>query len=271
MAGADGWGVRWRPTPGARLRLFCLPHTGGGAGTYRSWAHRMPPEIELVAIRLPGRETRFREPPFTRLDELVPRLVTAVRPWLDRPHAWFGHSLGTLVAFEACRFLARSGLPAPLRLQVAGKPAPHLPARHPPVHAAATPDLVNRLRLLGGTPAELLDEAVLGVLLPTLRADFALSETYVCRPAPPLDCPISVFGGAEDPLTTVAELQAWHGYSTAAGTLRMFDGGHFFPHEEQEQLLPLMVADLLAGLDDPDSTGTPGGRESRHVSKGRAQ
>lgn len=259
LSSCDAWGVRWRPAPGARLRLFCLPHTGGGASLYRSWAQRLPPDIELIAIRLPGRETRFREPPFTRLDELAPALVSAVRPWLDRPHAWFGHSMGSLIAFEACRILARRSLPAPVRLQVAGKPAPHLVPRQPPVHAAPTADLVDRLRLLGGTPAALLDGGALGVLLPTLRADFAVAETYTCRPAPPLDCPISVFGGTRDPLTTVAELDAWRRHSAVGGTLRMFEGGHFFPHESQEQVLPVMVADLRAALDGPDPAPTPPG------------
>lgn len=272
----DAWGVRWRPTPGARLRLFCLPHTGGGASTFRSWADQLPSAIELVAIRLPGRETRFRERPFTRLDELVPALVTAVRPWLDRPHAWFGHSLGALVAFEACRILARRGLPAPVRLQVAGKPAPHLVPRQPPVHAAPTAELVDRLRLLGGTPAQLLDGGGLGVLLPTLRADFAVAETYVCRPAPPLDCPITVLGGDRDPLTTVAELDAWRQHSADGGTLRIFDGGHFFPHEISEEVLPVVTADLLAALDGPalpapHPPDRSGGRERQHVTKGRVR
>lgn len=264
----DVWGVRWRPTPGARLRLFCLPHTGGGAGVYRSWAHQLPPDVELVAIRLPGRETRFREPCFTRLDELAPALVTAIRPWLDRPHAWFGHSMGALIAFEACRTLARRNLPAPVRLLVAGKPAPHLAPRQAPVHAAPTEELVDRLRLLGGTPAELLDGGALSVLLPTLRADFAISETYACHPAPPLDCPITVLGGARDPLTTVAELDAWRQHSAVGGTLRMFDGGHFFPHESQEEVLPVVAADLLAALDGPGAP-TPRDRSGAGIASTR--
>jgi surfactin synthase thioesterase subunit len=235
------WGVRWQPRPAARLRLFCVPHAGGGAAAYRTWARALPPWIELVAIRLPGRETRFREPPFTRMDDLVAALAPALAPWLDRPYAWFGHSMGALIAYETARATRRLGLPEPLRLLVSGRAAPHLPPRDPPVHAASTADLVARLRFLGGTPVEVLDDAhMLKHVVPTLRADFAVVETYHWRPEPPLDCPLSVFGGTSDRHCMPGDLDGWSSHTSRDCAVRLFGGDHFFLHRPDRPLIPVI-------------------------------
>lgn len=248
QVGAGGWAVRWRPAPQAPLRLFCLPHTGAGAATYRWWAAYLAPDIEVVAVRLPGRESRFDDPPIDRMTRLVPAMLDALEPMLDRPHAWFGHSMGALIAFEACRGVRDRGLDHPVHLLVSGRRAPHLPDRETPVHAAPTADLVGRLRELNGTPDEVLaDRAALDSLLPLLRADFAVSETYRREPAPPLDCPISTFGGTRDPMTTVEELDGWRAHTTRGYRLRIFDGDHFFVHERRQQVLTAIRTDLSAG------------------------
>jgi medium-chain acyl-[acyl-carrier-protein] hydrolase len=239
------WQVRWYPAPHAGMRLICLPHAGGGAAAYRAWAASLAPDIEVVAIRLPGREARFRERPFTRLDDLVPPLVADLEPVLDRPYAWFGHSLGALIAFEATRLIRRLRLPEPRRLIVSGRPAPHLLPRDTPVHRAPTSAFLQRLREMNGTPAEILDDpAAISSLLPTLRADFAVAETYRCRPGPPLEQPISVYGGTTDAFAAADELRAWSRHSVAGCTVRMLEGGHFFLHQFHERLLPLVRADL---------------------------
>jgi surfactin synthase thioesterase subunit len=266
-ARTDGAQVRWRPLDQPRLRLFCLPHAGGGAVAYRRFPDRAPADVEVVAIRLPGRESRFREPPLTRLDDVVDSVLHAVGAQLNRPHAWFGHSMGALIAYEVCRAIRRRGLPAPRRLLVSGRPAPHLPLRDPPVHAAPTPQFVTHLRGLGGTAAELLDDpAAQRALLPTLRADFRLAETYRHQAGPPLDCPISVFGGSQDRLTTAAELDAWRQHTAAGCTVRICPGGHFFLHENDE-FPALLGADLAATQAAPDRT--PHGDASDTASSGR--
>jgi medium-chain acyl-[acyl-carrier-protein] hydrolase len=247
--GRDAWCVRWRRTRGARLRLFCLPHAGGGAAVFRQWAHRLAPDIEVVAIRLPGREARHRERPFTSIDDLVPELMTAVRPWLDRPYAWFGHSVGALIAFEACRAARRLSLAEPLCLVASGNPAPHIPARDGPAPDAPAAELIPKLEELSGTPAELLrDPAVLSAVLPTLRADYAMVETYRCRPDRPLDCPITVLGGTADPSTSLEELKDWRRHTTADTVVRMLPGGHFYITESLDDVVPVVAADLRATL-----------------------
>jgi medium-chain acyl-[acyl-carrier-protein] hydrolase len=245
VARPERWGVRWRPAADVRVRLFCLPHTGGGAAAYRAWASCLPADIEVVAVRLPGRETRFRERPFDRLDDLVSALVHGLEPLMDRPFAWFGHSMGALVAYEACRAMRESGGPQPVRLLVSGRRAPHLPDRYRPVHDAPTADVVARLVELNGTPREVLDDrAALSTFLPMLRADFAVSETYDWAPGPPLNCPISVFGGLRDPMTTPEELHAWKRHSSVGCRVRTFEGDHFFLHTVPERVLPAIDADL---------------------------
>jgi medium-chain acyl-[acyl-carrier-protein] hydrolase len=240
------WQVRWRPVPAATVRLLCLPHAGGGAGAYRTWAESLADHgVEVVAIRLPGRETRFHERPYTRLPELVAALIDDLRPVFDQPYAWFGHSMGALVAFEACRLARRLGLPSPDRLLVSGRPAPHLVPRESRVHNAPVPRFLARLREMNGTPPELLnDPGALASLLPTLRADFAIAETYQYRTGPPLEVPISAFGGASDVFANAEELRGWGQHSTAGCTVRVLDGGHFFLHDFHRRLLPLVAVDL---------------------------
>jgi medium-chain acyl-[acyl-carrier-protein] hydrolase len=239
------WAVRWQPAPSARLRLFCLPHAGGGTIVYRPWAQRLAPGIEVVAIRLPGRETRFREPVPGRIQDLAVGVVRAITPLLDVPYALFGHSMGALVAFEACQALRRTGLPAPTRLLVSGRPAPHLPLRHAPVHAAPTAELVARLRDYQGTRSELLDDPVaLSAFISVLRADLASSEMYRYGAQPPLDCPISAFGGVDDQFAPEADLAAWESHTAAGFRVQRFPGGHFFLHEITGQFLAAAAGEL---------------------------
>jgi medium-chain acyl-[acyl-carrier-protein] hydrolase len=244
---SGGWGVRWVPSDCPRVRLFCVPHAGGGASVFRRWAQELAPEIEVVAVRLPGRESRFGQPAMRHVDDVVPALVRDLEPLVDRPVAWFGHSMGGVIAFEACRLLRRLGLGGELRrLVVAAARAPHLPRRDRPVHQASTPDFLERLRQLGGVQQELMqDGAAMALLLPTLRADFALAETYCCRPEPPLDCPISSYGGTADAFAVEEDVVAWAVHSRSPGRIRMLPGGHFFPHEGPVRLAPLVAADLL--------------------------
>lgn len=240
--------VRWQPVPGAGLRLFCLPHAGGGATTYRHWAQLLAPDIEVIAIRLPGRESRLGEPPLRTIPDIVTALVTDVAPWLDRPYAWFGHSFGALIAYETCRALRQARLPAPVRLFVSGRRAPHIPSPRSPIHRASLPEFLGRLQELNGTSPEFAeDEAALASLLPMLRADFTAVETYTYQPGPPLGCPISVFSGLDDGFVASAGLHAWQEHTSASCHVRLFRGGHFFLHESPGPLLS-QIASELSGI-----------------------
>jgi medium-chain acyl-[acyl-carrier-protein] hydrolase len=169
------------------------------------------------------------ERPFTRLSPLVEALAQALAPLLDRPFAFFGHSLGALVSFELARQIRRQYGVHPVRLFVSAGRAPQIPHRVPPIHTLPDKEFLVELRRLNGTPSELLDhEELMDIMLPLLRADFALYETYVYLTEPPLSCPISAFGGLQDHRVSKSDLEAWRAQTSGSFSLRMFPGDHFF-------------------------------------------
>src|SRR5262249_19831262 len=172
-------------------------------------------------------------------------VATALLPPLGRPFAFFGHSMGALVSFELAQSLRRSHGLQPVCMFVSGRPAPHLPDREPAAHALPEPEFVERLRKMGGTPEEVLEHAELReLILPILRADFAVCETYTYDPADPLDCPISAFGGLEDPDVSRDDLDAWREHTRCSFQRRMFPGNHFFIHAAQQLVLHRVARDL---------------------------
>ncbi len=228
--------------PQADRRLFCFPYAGGGANLFRQWAQapELSARLEICPIRLPGREARRAEQPYARLAELVPVLTEALRPWLDRPFEFFGHSMGALIAFEVARHLRRQNLPEPQHLYLSARPAPHLPRpnREIPTYLLPPAAFWARLERLNGTPAAVLANPDLKTALePTLRADFALCETYRYRPELPLSYPMTAFGGLEDRSVSPDYLRAWQEQTSSAFRLMMLPGDHFFLHSHQFLLL----------------------------------
>jgi medium-chain acyl-[acyl-carrier-protein] hydrolase len=239
------WLVCPRPDPAAAVRLFCFPYAGGGAGVFRRWAAQLPAGIELCAVQLPGREGRLRERAFDRMTHLVSALAAALRSDLDRPFAFFGHSLGALVAFELARRLRREGRSGPVHLFASGRRAPQLGTIGPPRHDLPEAQFREALRHLGGTPREVLDnDELMDLLSPTVRADFAVAETYRYEPGAPLDCPITVLGGQEDPNNPPDRLHAWAEHTHADFRVRMAPGGHFFLHSATARVLEVVAGEL---------------------------
>ncbi|WBC14938.1 alpha/beta fold hydrolase [Micromonospora sp. WMMA1998] len=245
-AASDRWFFRRRPDPQARMRLFCFPYAGGGAGVFRTWTDELPPDVEVLAAQLPGREARVGEKPFTRIGPLVDALATAIRPHLDRPFMFFGHSMGALVAFELARHLRREHLPQPDRLMLAAYRAPQLP--NPNIKIYHLPDEVLKVVLqTDGTPQRILqNDELMRAMLPTLRADFELCDTYEYREEPPLDYPLSIFGGTEDVRISAGDLDGWRAHAGAGCTFTRVPGGHFFVHSAQDLLLAA-IAEVLDG------------------------
>jgi medium-chain acyl-[acyl-carrier-protein] hydrolase len=231
------WIPEPRPNGRARLRLFCLPYAGGGAGMFRDWSANLPADIDVCPIQLPGRETRMLEPPYQRLDPMVDALAIAIRPYLEAPYAIFGHSMGALIAFSLTRQLGERYGSLPERLFVSGHRAPQLPDPDPPIHHLPEDQFIAEIRRLKGTPEEILQHAeLMQLLLPRLRADLAVVETYTYVPGGPLTIPISVFGGEEDTEVTLAELEGWREQTSAQFRLCVFPGDHFFVHRSRAAL-----------------------------------
>ncbi|HEX7736855.1 MAG TPA: alpha/beta fold hydrolase [Ktedonobacteraceae bacterium] len=241
------------PRPEARFRLFCFPYAGGGASIYRTVAEQISPEIEVYPVQLPGREKRFRERPFTRLEDLILALAEVLIPYLDKPSVLWGHSMGALIAFELARFLRRARQDSELqRLVVSGHRAPHLPDQRPAIHNVPEEELLQVLRRFDGTPQEVLQhQELLAMVVPLLRADFAICETYVYTSEPPLACPISAFGGLQDPYVPAEAISAWNGHTIGEFQARFFTGGHFFLRQYQAEILAAITRDLIKEASTP--------------------
>jgi medium-chain acyl-[acyl-carrier-protein] hydrolase len=244
--GAGAWLVNLHPRPYAGMRLYCFPYSGAGASAYMGWARRMASFVDLHAINLPGREHRAGELPLIDQDTLVEQLAEAIHAQGDgRPFAFFGHSMGALLAFEVCRELRRRFLPMPTRLLISARPAPHLPSRTEPVSQLPDAEFTELVAALNGTPGEVYTRSsAFAAFIPTLRADFSIIETYHYQPEPPLDIPIAVFGGEQDPVASTAELQAWQVHSTAGCRVRTFSGDHFYLIPAREQLIAELATEL---------------------------
>jgi medium-chain acyl-[acyl-carrier-protein] hydrolase len=251
MSARSPWLVCTQRRPRARLRLFCFPYAGGGAAAYRDWADLLPDTIELVAVQPPGRESRYAEPPLMRVDDLVGALADAITGPLDLPYATFGHSLGTLVSYELALELARRGLPLPQHLVMSGRAPPHVEREPRRLHLAPDPEFIAELRRLQGTPDEVLaNPELMQVVLPALRADFALAAEPRLRAPRVLPVPLSVFGGLADAGASRAALLEWQACSAAPIALKMFPGGHFFIHGARYLVVQTLVRTLYGFLEE---------------------
>lgn len=242
---ANRWVYYFKPNPDANVRLFCFPYAGATALVYRTWAQKLPPSLEVIAIQLPGRFTRMREPAISNLRDLVQPVASALEPFLDKPYAFFGHSMGALLAFETTRLFRRRGHALPQHLFVSGRSAPQLSPEHRPLYNLPKDELLAELQQLDGTPRQVLDHPeLMDLMLPVLRADFSVCDTYEYKEEAPLACPITALGGLQDSDISRRRIEAWREQTSATFTLRMFEGGHFFIHSNETLLLNLLATQL---------------------------
>jgi medium-chain acyl-[acyl-carrier-protein] hydrolase len=229
----------------ARLRLFCFPYAGGGSSIFRAWSRRLGPQIEVAPALLPGRESRLREPAYTRLEPIIEALTDDIFTYLDKPFAFFGHSMGGIIGFELARCLRWKHGIEPHHLFISGRRAPQLPERDPRLHDLPEPEFMAEVERLNGTPKEVIAHAELRrIIVPLLRADFAVCHNYTYLAGPPLKCPITVFGGEQDQKVGREELEAWRSRTTGVCRLHMLPGDHFFIVREQAAVLHLIEESL---------------------------
>lgn len=244
------WIDRVRPVDRTQvqLRLFCFPCAGGSTSMYRSWRNEISPGVEICALQLPGRGGRFSEPPFRRLEPLVSALAEHLERFLDVPCAFFGHSMGALVAFELAREFSKHA-EAPIHLIVSGLRAPQLLDRNNRLHDLPQDELLAALISLNGVPDQLSGEPeFLKLMLPTLRADLELCETYAYRPGPPLPCRISAYTGRDDPRCPAEDLIFWRAHTASEFSCRIFPGDHFFIESARRAVLSALSIDLIGTL-----------------------
>jgi medium-chain acyl-[acyl-carrier-protein] hydrolase len=232
------------------IRLFCIPHAGGGPSVFRGWKEQLGPEVEATIIHLPGRESRFRDVPYLRMEVLVSDLADAIVPSLvdGQRFAFFGNSLGGLIAFETLHQIQRRTGAMATHLFISATGAPHLPPPLPPMGHLSDRELVWAVsERYGGIPAPVLDdEEFLAAILPTLRADIGILEAYQRSGPKPLSCPITAFGGLRDRTVPVSHIEAWREQTDSSFTRTLLDEEHLYLQSARETLTTQVRETLLA-------------------------
>lgn len=242
--------------PEAKLRLFCFAHAGGGAAFFFPWRRALAPDFDVRPILLPGRESRSREQPYRRIEDLLDPLCDALAHRIEIPYALFGHSTGAIVAYEAARRLTEHAQRPPVALLVSGRRAPGLESSRPAYSQLPRRDLLLALQDLNGTPEALLEHTeLLDAMLPTLRADLELNEHYRHLAGSPLTCPITAYTGTVDKHVDHSELVAWHGRTSGRFTVRTFEGDHFYLKGDRPDVMRALAEDLGRALE----ASQPGG------------
>lgn len=241
------WFATLRPVAHPRLRLFCFPYAGGNVTTFRDWSAELLPDIELWAVQLPGRGSRFREPLFKAMPSLVQALA-AIFP-LDTPYSLLGCSLGAALAFELAGELERRYGSRPEHFFALACIAPHLRPEHPPLYTLPNEQMLAQLRQFNGIPQEILaHQEMLNLLLPILRADLTIYESYQYQPNFRLSCNLTAIGGLSDPLVSPQALAAWQAHTHQTFHHHLLPGDHFFIHPSRPALLTLINQSLSQSI-----------------------
>jgi surfactin synthase thioesterase subunit len=221
----------------ALLRAFAFPYAGGGAAAYFRLRRQMPALIDLVPILLPGREGRIADSPHDDMRAMVIEIADSIAPHVERPFALVGHSMGAWIAFELARELRRRGEPLPCVLVATASPAPQRQRTDTPIHTLPDDELVVEMsRRFGGIPAEVQgNQELMQLLLPAVRADMRLVETYEYIKETPLAIDVIALGGADDRAVSPTAIGEWRQQTTKAFTSRLWPGGHFFLFPSDEQ------------------------------------
>ncbi len=225
--------------------MFCLPYAGGGASVYNPWSHSFPDSIELQAVQLPGRESRYNEARFTEIHETAKALADSIKPYLDRPYALFGYSMGALVAFELIRELRRRGEPLPIQLFTAAMRAPQTPPICPSLTDLPLDSFLEKMRHYYDPPQDAWNlPELLEIILPTLRADMKMCDGYIHNLEPPFECPIHAFAGQHDRCSPPAIIREWRQQTTGDFSMDVFDGTHFFINTALDDLQRIVISRL---------------------------
>ncbi len=243
---ATDWIVCLRPNPNASLRLFCFPYNAGSISVFRDWPDGLPSNIEVYGIQVPGGADRPSEQPLTHLSAVVETLAQVLLPYLNKPFAVYGHSLGALIGFELTRQLFQKHGLAPVHLFVGAWYAPHLPNPYPSSKQLSEPEFIKQVLPLVDCSESVLENAeIMRSLLPILKTGALLYEQYTYSEQKSLECPISAFGGVEDKVVNHDLLSAWHQHTRSAFTVQMFPGHHLFLHSDQSLILQAISQELM--------------------------
>ncbi len=240
----------FKPNPEADLRVFCFHHAGGHANVFCHWHQSLPTTLDIVGVQLPGRMELSSIAPFADLPPLVNYLYHNLLPYLTaKPFVFLGHSLGGLICFELARLLEKQGHIGPKKLIIAACQSPRGNRKRHQVANVSHDALINKLLEFNYTSREVLEcDELMQFLIPIIRADFSINESYQYVEAKLLNCPIFVYGGQEDTITLQHELKGWALETAKTFHLRLFAGGHFFINNGSFEFFDTLSRDLLEQL-----------------------
>jgi surfactin synthase thioesterase subunit len=241
------WLVRLSAARDQTVRLVCLPHAGGGGSTFRPLAAALPPWIEVLGVRLPGRESRRREPPVSDFDTAVAAVLAEISARAPLPIALFGYCSGALLAHEIAVQLCAAVRP-PVALFGCSSQAPHDYGRDRGVHQLPRAQLIDYLRGMNVMPDSILDDPSLFDLFePAIRADFAMVETSLYRATDPLPMPVVAAGARGDSGVLFEDLLEWRRTGSGQFAVHLFSGGgHGFLTSVPDALAGVVVGSLNA-------------------------
>ena len=227
------------------LKMFCFPYAGGTSLVFRKWRSYLPFTVQVIPVEPPGRGPRLQEPPFLGMPALIDDLSEAIGQLLDKPFVFFGHSMGAVIAFELARTLRRRYDCGPQAIFVAGRRAPQIPNGEPITYHLPKEEFIKELIELDGTPKEVIEnEELMEMMIPMLRADFQLIQTYEYTVDAPLPCPITAYGGLQDHHVSHDMLLPWKEMTISKFALHMLPGDHFFIRSSQNLLLRSLAREL---------------------------
>ncbi|TQM31110.1 thioesterase II family protein [Nocardia bhagyanarayanae] len=240
----NSWLRRLSPSPGnSSHKLFCFPHAGGSAISFGPLAKCLGSEFEVLAVQYPGRQDRRQEPLVGSISGLVDGLLPELRAAAEQAGNFsiFGHSMGSVVAFEACRRLEREVGVRPRVLFASGRRAPAAAQPALRVHLLSDRELVQHLLQFGGTPAALLEDPEFReLILSVVRNDYRAIETYDCGTDAMVSTPIVAIAGDRDPDASLAHIAEWDSHTTGTFVAKTFPGGHFFIDANRDPIAQLI-------------------------------
>jgi medium-chain acyl-[acyl-carrier-protein] hydrolase len=233
-----------------KVRLFCFPYAGGNAHVFREWQRYFAPQVDICLVHLPGRARRIGEPPRKQILPLVREIADEIGEKLNGRFAFYGHSMGALIAFELARELRRRNGSMPEHLFLSACRAPTVVRTVPQKFNLSDAEFLDEVRKLNGTPREVFEHPqYLNALLPLLRADFEITDTYEYLDEAPLACCITTYGGQYDELATLQNLHPWELQTSAVFKSQVFAGDHFFIHSHKEEFIHALRRDVLAKIE----------------------
>lgn len=240
----ERWFRVFKPSPSAKMRLFCFPYGGSGPSVFRDWADHFSDDIEVIGVLYPGRESRTTEPLTPDIKQMAEAMLPTILQYLDKPFAFFGHSMGALISFELTRLLSAECSSLPEHLFVSAADAPHV-VKSDPIHHLPEEEFLQALIGLNGMPREVLENTeFLEYVLPIIRSDFSACANYRYSEGPLVSCPVTAYGGSNDPRVDPQYVEQWCQYAGARFQVKMFAGDHFFMTSHQREMISAIHQEL---------------------------